>query len=104
MLVGKETLKYRPMDPLGELCIQGVELAGYLHQVPDDREQWARLRAIVDAVVKEAAATKHQELPKVAEELRQTLAQPPSRAAVELLQAGFDRLLKLWKAAKSGIH
>ncbi len=44
MFIGKETLKYRPLDPLGELCMEGLEVANYLFQVPDDEGQWKRLR------------------------------------------------------------
>ncbi len=104
MFIGKETLKYKPLDPLGELCMEGLEVANYLFQVPDDEGQWKRLRGIVDGVLKEAAGTKHRELSEIAAEMKQTLAGTPSVGGAQMLQAGFDRIVKLWKLARSGIN
>ena len=40
---------------------------------------------------------------RVAAELESALAVSPSPQQVEVLQDGFDRLLRLWAAAKSGL-
>jgi hypothetical protein len=40
---------------------------------------------------------------RVATELESALAVSPSPQQVEILQDGFDRLLRLWAAAKSGL-
>jgi hypothetical protein len=40
---------------------------------------------------------------RIVEELDTALAATPSPQQVEILQDGFDRLVKLWQAAKSGL-
>jgi len=91
------------LDAIGKLLEEGKSVAAYLYQVPDDKSQWARLGQILDAILKDPQAAKRHELPRVAAELKETLAQPPSIPAVELLQAGFDRLARSWQATKSGL-
>lgn len=91
------------LDAVGKLLEEGKSVTAYLYQVPDDKSQWDRLGQILDAILKDPQAAKRHELPRVAAELKETLAQPPSIPAVELLQAGFDRLAKSWQATKSGL-
>ena len=91
------------LDAVGKLLEEGKSVTAYLYQVPDDKGQWDRLGQILDAILKEPSAAKRHELPRVAAELKETLSQPPSIQAVELLQAGFDRLAKSWQATKSGL-
>jgi hypothetical protein len=45
----------------------------------------------------------HRELPRIAGELLDKLAEPPSIPAAEMVQAGFDRMWRLWQAARSGL-
>jgi hypothetical protein len=42
-------------------------------------------------------------MPAVAEELKIAARATPSPQQVDLLVNGFDRLLRLWEAARSGI-
>jgi len=58
------------MDRLGRLCFTGHEVASYRFQVLDDESQWQRLGDIVDGILQEALRTRHQELPRIAEEVR----------------------------------
>ncbi len=44
-----------------------------------------------------------REMPKICDELLVALRATPSPQQVDLLQIGFDRLYKLWRAAKSGL-
>ena len=73
------------LDKLGILCLQGQDVATYLFQVPDDETQWTKMRVIVDEILKEALDGSHD------------------MTAADQLQSGFDRLVKLWKSARSGI-
>jgi len=91
------------MDPLGRLLFDGQELSSYLFQVPDDHAQWARLSEIVDQVISEVVGSGRRELPAIAVELKGLLALPPSVAVADQLVAGFDRMVKLWKSARSGL-
>jgi hypothetical protein len=44
-----------------------------------------------------------REMTRIVDELETALAASPSPQQVEILQDGFDRLCKLWQAAKSGL-
>jgi hypothetical protein len=91
------------MDRLGELCKAGRDSATYLWQVPDDESVRRKLGAIVSEIKVEAAKGGRKEMGRVAVELETALAASPSPQQVELLQDGFDRLMRLWAAAKSGL-
>ena len=91
------------MDTLGELCISGRDSAAYLWQVPTDDSV---RRQIGDTLVKinaECAKQGRREMANIVGELETALAATPSPQQVEILQSGFDRLCKLWQAAKSGL-
>lgn len=91
------------VDRLGRLCQEGTDIAAYLFQVPDDAAQRQRLGEILDDIIRVAARGRQRELPAIATELKGFLAQPPSLAGVAAFQEGFDRISKLWAAARSGI-
>jgi hypothetical protein len=103
--MAEESKSERPvfLDAVGKLCKEGLDIAAYLYQVPDDKAQWQKLGQIVEAILKDPAAAKRNEVPRIATELRETLAQPQSMQGVELVQAGFDRMARSWQAAKSGL-
>ncbi|UCG88628.1 MAG: hypothetical protein JSW71_08840 [Gemmatimonadota bacterium] len=103
MLDGMKNSGQRVLDPLGRLCFEGHDVANYLFQVPDDASQWERLQRVVDAILAETAKTKRKELPAIAMEMREVMQGPPSAMAAEQLVSGFDRMIKLWKSAKSGL-
>ncbi len=91
------------MDRLGELCTAGRDSATYLWQVPDDESVRRKIAGILAEIKNEAAKGNRREMGRVAAELQSALAVSPSPQQVEVLQDGFDRLLRLWAAAKSGL-
>lgn len=91
------------MDPLGELCFKGRDLAAYLWQVPDDESVRTQILELVRAIRDQAAKAGRREMGVIANELETAAAASPSPQQVEILQDGFDRLTKLWQAAKSGL-
>ncbi len=93
----------RFVDRLGKLCFTGHEVAAYLFQVPGDESRWQQLRDIVNGILQEAPGTRHKELPHIAEGIRTALQQGTSMLVLEQVMAGFDRMIKIWKAARSGL-
>ena len=91
------------MDRLGELCKTGRDSASYLWQVPDDEGVRQKIAAILADIKVEAAKGGRQEMGRLVAELEAALAVSPSPQQVEILQDGFDRLIRLWAAAKSGL-
>jgi hypothetical protein len=91
------------MDRLGELCKAGRDSASYLWQVPNDQEVRRKIGEILAEIKVEAAKGGRQEMGRLVAELETALAVSPSPQQVELLQDGFDRLSRLWAAAKSGL-
>ena len=91
------------MDRLGELCNAGRDSATYLWQVPDDESVRRKIAVTLAEIKVEAAKGGRQEMGRVAAELEKALGVSPSPQQVELLQDGFDRLIRLWAAAKSGL-
>ena len=91
------------MDRLGELCTAGRDSATYLWQVPDDATVRRKMAEILAEIKTEAAKGGRREMGRVAGELEAALAVSPSPQQVEVLQDGFDRLMRLWAAAKSGL-
>jgi hypothetical protein len=91
------------MDRLGELCVAGRDSATYLWQVPNDEGVRRKIAGILAEIKVEAAKGGRQEMGRVAGELEAALAVSPSPQQVELLQDGFERMNRLWAAAKSGL-
>jgi hypothetical protein len=91
------------MDRLGELCVAGRDSATYLWQVPNDDGVRRKIAGILAEIKVEAAKGGRQEMGRVAGELEAALAVSPSPQQLELLQDGFERMNRLWAAAKSGL-
>ena len=91
------------MDRLGELCKAGRDSATYLWQVPNDETVRQKIAAILAEIRTEAAKGGRQEMGRLALELETALSASASPQQVELLQDGFDRMSRLWAAAKSGL-
>jgi hypothetical protein len=91
------------MDALGKLCADGKAAAEYLWQVPKDDGVRQKILAILDQIGVESAKQGRREMPRLAEELKVAAQATPSPQQVDLLVDGFDRLTKLWQAAKSGL-
>jgi hypothetical protein len=91
------------MDRLGELCAAGRDNATYLWQVPHDEAVRGKIAAILAEIKVDAAKGGRREMGRLAEELETALAASASPQQVELLQDGFERMNRLWAAAKSGL-
>jgi hypothetical protein len=91
------------MDRLGELCRDGKELSEYLWQVPHDDETRQRILGILAQIRDQAEKQGRREMGRIAGELEAAARASVSPQQVELLQDGFDRLMRLWAAAKSGL-
>ena len=91
------------MDPLGELCHSGRDDAAYLWQVPNDEAVRANLAEKLVKIRDESLRNNRREMARIVAELQTALGASPSPQQVEILQEGFDRLVKLWEAAKSGL-
>ena len=91
------------LDALGKSILEGKETASYLWQVPDDQATRQRLERLVEEIREQSAKKGRREMPRLCEELLTALRASPSPQQVDLLQDGFDRLYKLWEAAKTGL-
>ena len=92
-----------PSDALGRLCTEGRAAAEYLWQVPDDASVRANVVGILERIAAEAQTQGRKEMGRIVEELTAAVKASPSPQQVDLLVDGFDRLTKLWQAAKSGL-
>ena len=91
------------LDALGKLCSEGKQLADYLWQVPKDEAARQRIVAILDQIAAEGTKQGRKEMPRICAELKTAAKATPSPQQVDLLVNGFDRLMHLWQAAKSGL-
>ena len=91
------------MDALGKLCTEGKQLADYLWQVPKDEPARLKIVDILEQIAAESTKQGRREMPKICEELKTAAKASPSPQQVDLLVNGFDRLVSLWQAAKSGL-
>lgn len=91
------------MDRLGKLCAEGKESAEYLWQVPHDEEVRQKIVTLLTEIRAEAAKQNRNEMGRIAGELETAARASASPQQVQLLQDGFDRLMRLWAAAKSGL-
>ena len=88
------------LDALGKLCSEGKQLADYLWQVPKDEAARERVLAILDQIAAEGTKQGRKEMPRICKTAAKA---SPSPQQVDLLVNGFDRLMNLWQAAKSGL-
>ncbi|PYO42640.1 MAG: hypothetical protein DMD29_03190 [Gemmatimonadetes bacterium] len=91
------------LDALGTLCTEGKQAADYLWQVPDDAAVREKILKTLDQIAVESRKQGRREMPKIAEDLKVIAQKTPSPQQVDLLVNGFDRLIQLWQAAKSGL-
>ena len=92
-----------PADALGTLCTEGRAAAEYLWQVPDDASVRMKVVGMLERIAVEAQSQGRKEMGRIVEELMAAAKASPSPQQVDLLVDGFDRLTKLWQAAKSGL-
>jgi hypothetical protein len=91
------------MDALGKLCAEGKQAAEYLWQVPKDEQVRAQIIEILDKIAILAKEQGRHEMGRIVDELAPAAKASPSPQQVDLLVDGFDRMSKLWQAAKSGL-
>jgi len=91
------------LDSLGQMCTDGKQTAEYLWQVPKDAEARQKILELLTQIGIESTKQGRREMPKLVEELKIAAQASPSPQQVERLVDGFDRLTKLWQAAKSGL-
>lgn len=91
------------IDRLGELCISGKDSAAYLWQVPMDETVRTEISRKLVEIRQECERQNRKEMNRIVGEIETALSVSPSPQQVEILQDGFDRLVKLWQAAKSGL-
>ena len=92
------------MDSLGKLCTEGKDLASYLWQVPHDEAARQKILQLLDRIAAESTKQGRREMPSICAELKTAASASPSLQQVDLLVNGFDRLVNLWQAAKSGLR
>ena len=91
------------MDALGKLCAEGKATAEYLWQVPDDTQVRLKIAGILEQIGVEARKQGRKEMGRIVDELAPAAKATPSPQQMDMLVDGFDRLTKLWQAAKSGL-
>lgn len=91
------------LDTLGKLCTEGKQAADYLWQVPNDAAMRQKILELLDQISAESTKQGRREMPRICEELKTAAKASPSPQQVDVLVTGFDRLLQLWQAAKSGL-
>ena len=58
---------------------------------------------VLDQIAVESAKQGRKEMPRICEELKTAAQASASPQQVDILVNGFDRLMHLWQAAKSGL-
>jgi hypothetical protein len=91
------------LDETGTAIVAGKDAAAYLWQVPDDEGTRKRMAELLHQIRDASARQGRTEMPKLCDELLVALKAQPTPQQVDMLQDGFDRLYKLWSAAKSGL-
>lgn len=91
------------LDELGTAIVTGKDAVAFLWQVPDDADTRHRLLELLERIRDLSAGQGRTEMPKLCEELLVAARAQPTPQQVDMLQDGFDRLYKLWAAAKSGL-
>jgi hypothetical protein len=91
------------LDDLGKAIVAGKDATAFLWQVPDDADTRQRIAALLEQIRDASAGQGRTEMPKLCEELLVAARAQPTPQQVDILQDGFDRLYRLWSAAKSGL-
>ena len=71
--------------------------------MPKDEPARQKIVAILEQISAEATKQGRREMPRICEELKTAAKASPSPQQVDVLVSGFDRLVHLWEAAKSGL-
>ncbi len=90
-------------DVLTRLCQDGLDIARYLHQCPEDQDERARLKKILSEIQRDPTVRMRREFPKIAIEMERTLRGEADQMSAETLAEGFERMTRLCDMAKSGL-
>jgi len=91
------------LDEMGTAIVTGKDAVAFLWQVPEDADTRQRLVELLERIRELSSGQGRKEMPKLCGELLVAVRAQPSPQQVDMLQDGFDRLYKLWAAAKSGL-
>ena len=91
------------LDELGSAIVAGKDAAAFLWQVPDDADTRQRIATLLEQIRDRSKGQGRTEMPKLCDDLLVAARAQPTPQQVDILQDGFDRLYKLWSAAKSGL-
>jgi hypothetical protein len=91
------------LDEMGTAIVTGKDAAAFLWQVPDDVATREQIVQLLTRIRDGSARQGRTEMPRLCEELLVAARAKPTPQQVDMLQDGFDRLYKLWAAAKSGL-
>ncbi|MCZ6858228.1 MAG: hypothetical protein O7F70_09525 [Gemmatimonadetes bacterium] len=90
-------------NALTKLCQDGLDIARYLHQCPEDLGERARLKKILGEIQRDPTVRMRREFPKIAIEMERTLRGEADQMSAETLAEGFERMTRLCDMAKSGL-
>lgn len=91
------------LDTCGKAIVAGKDAAGYLWHQPDDADTRAKILQFLTEIKAESLKAGRHEMPSLCDQMLTAANASPSPQQVEILVDGFDRLYKLWGAAKSGL-
>jgi hypothetical protein len=91
------------LDDLGTAIMSGKDAVAFLWQVPDDADTRRRLVELLERIRELSTGQGRTEMPKLCDDLLAVVRVQPTPQQADMLQDGFDRLYKLWAAAKSGL-
>ncbi len=88
---------------LAQLCADGLDIARYLTQVPEDEGERRKLKRMVSSIQRDPTVRMRREFPQLAIDMERALNGAADQMSAELLQEGFERMTKLCDLAKSGL-
>jgi hypothetical protein len=91
------------LDDIGTAIVTGKDAVAFLWQVPHDVATREQVITLLAQIRDGSARQGRTEMPRLCEELLVAARAQPTPQQVDMLQDGFDRLYKLWAAAKSGL-
>ncbi len=91
------------LDATGQAVLEGKDAASFLWQAPEDEGTRVRIIELLEQIKRDSAAKGRREMPKICQEMLTAARAEPSPQSVDILQNGFERLYRLWSAAKSGL-
>ncbi|MEE8192839.1 MAG: hypothetical protein V3T74_08850 [Gemmatimonadales bacterium] len=91
------------LDATGQAVLEGKDATSFLWQVPEDEGTRLRIIELLEQIKRDSAAKGRREMPKICQEMLTAARAEPSPQSVDILQNGFERLYRLWSAAKSGL-